>query len=80
MKQPEYKLKVVDPDVPGTRRQRVIASSGLELQRQNIYMKEEAWDALTALSKEWGISGSVIISRLIWDETKRRHARRQMSK
>jgi len=72
-----YKLKVVDPDVPGTRRQRVIASSGLELQRQQIYMKEEAWNALTELSKEWGISGSVIISRLIWDETKRRNARRQ---
>lgn len=36
--------------VPGTRRQQVVATSGKVLERQNIYLPPEAWEALRRLA------------------------------
>lgn len=69
-----YTVKVIEQKIPGTTRQRVVSSNGTELQRQNIYLKEEAWEALAKLSEEQRVSGSVVISRLIWDASIRNPA------
>ena len=65
-------LEIIEHNVPGTSRQRVLASNGTELQRQNVYLKEAAWEALEKLSEEQKVSGSVVIARLIWDASIRK--------
>lgn len=64
-------VNVIEHNVPGTSRQRVLSRNGTELQRQNVYLKEAAWDALAKLSEDQRVSGSVVIARLIWDATVR---------
>jgi len=64
-------VNVIEHNVPGTSRQRVLSRNGTELQRQNVYLKESAWEALAKLSEDQRVSGSVVIARLIWDATVR---------
>jgi hypothetical protein len=63
-------IKVIESKVEGTSRQRVITDSGVVLDRQPIYLKAEAWNALADLSREQGVSGSIVIARLIWQASK----------
>lgn len=51
--------------IPNTRRQSLTTKSGVELQRANIYMPEESWDALTRLCYAQGRSSSQVIQSLI---------------
>lgn len=70
-------IEILEQNVPGTSRQTVRAGNGNILQRQNVYLKEEAWDVLRELSKEQGVSGSVVIARLIWQAWRRTPGRRK---
>lgn len=73
-------LEIIEHRVSGTSRQRVKARNGTELQRQNVYLKAEAWEVLRELSKEQGVSGSVVIARLIWQASKHNPENRQANK
>jgi hypothetical protein len=56
----------VQPEkIPGTSRQRVISTTGKELQRMNVYMTPESWESLEVLSRLYRTSGSKVIARLI---------------
>lgn len=70
-------MEVIQERIPGTSRQRIRTHDGRELQRQSVYMEEEAWEALRDLSLNKRTSGSVIITRLIWEAHKRYLAKRQ---
>jgi len=73
-------LEVIEHRIPGTSRQKVKSARGTVLERQNLYLKAEAWEALAELSKEQGVSGSVVIARLIWQASKHNPAHRQANK
>lgn len=51
--------------VPGTSRQRLIATNGKELQRMNVYMTPESWESLEILSRLYRTSGSKVIAHLV---------------
>jgi len=53
------------PTVPGTSRQRVTMPNGTQLERQFVYLRPGSWEALKALARQQGTSGSVVIDRLI---------------
>lgn len=56
----------VQPEkIPGTSRQRVISTTGKELQRMNVYMTPESWESLEILSRLYRTSGSKVIARLV---------------
>lgn len=73
-------LEVIEDRVAGTSRQRIRSAGGQVLDRQNVYLKPDTWDALSELSRENQVSGSVVIARLIWQELKRNRAKRQATK
>jgi len=70
---------VIEARVPGTSRQRIKTSSGTILERQNVYLKPEAWEALEEMCREYNVSGSVVIARLIWEAAKYNGPKRQAS-
>ena len=73
-------LEVIEYRIPGTSRQKIKSARGTVLERQNLYLKAEAWEALAELSKEQGVSGSVEIAQLIWQASKHNPAHRQAKK
>lgn len=72
--------ELLDERVTGTSRQRVKISTGVVLERQNVYLKPEAWETLAVMSREQGVSGSVLIARLIWKASRYLRDNRQVSK
>lgn len=59
-------MHIIQRPVPGTSRQTVILADGKQLERQFIYLRAGTWEALKALARKQGTSGSVVIDRLIW--------------
>lgn len=70
-------LEIIETNVNGTSRQRVRSSGGTVLDRQNVYLKSEVWEELSALAKYHGVSGSVVIARLIREASRRNQSRCQ---
>lgn len=70
-------LEIIAEKVEGTNRQRIRSAGGTVLDRQNVYLKSQAWEMLAELAKDQGVSGSVVIARLIWEASKHKRAKRQ---
>lgn len=51
--------------IPHTRRQRVVATSGVHLERSYVFLPAKTWEALERLVKAQHRSGSQIIENLI---------------
>jgi PIN domain nuclease of toxin-antitoxin system len=56
--------------IHGTSRQRVTASDGVELERQQIYLSSQTWNSLEMLARLNKTSGSKVINRLIENAVK----------
>lgn len=56
--------------VPHSRRQIMLMPDGEVLQRQNIYMPEDAWNQLRHICLEHGTGSSKVIAKLIKDAHK----------
>ena len=59
-------MNIIHKPIPGTSRQTVILADGKQLERQFVYLRAGAWEALKVLARQQGTSGSVVIDRLIW--------------
>lgn len=51
--------------IPGTSRQKVTTHSGLELERQSVYLPTASWDQLREICYAERLSGSEVIQQLI---------------
>jgi hypothetical protein len=70
-------MTIIRKPIEGTSRQRVIMNNGKELQRQFVYLRPVSWEALTALARQQGTSGSHVIERLILLATLSNRARNE---
>lgn len=59
------RMTITPTAIPGTSRQRVVYDDGTELHRQYVYLEPHQWDNLKKLAALQGVSGSLVIGRLV---------------
>ena len=72
-------IEILQHRVEGTSRQRIRSAGGTVLDRMSIYMKSESWELVEEMAQKQSVSMSVVIARLVWNATKDKRIRRQVS-